>query len=144
MPAPIRHDPFGNFSFRVEIDGQVVAGFTEVNGLSSEIAVIEYREGGDQRIRKLPGVRKYNNLVLKRGITSDRSLWEWHQTAANGRVERRNGSVLLLDAERNVVARWNFHDAWPVKWQGPDLDGQSSDVAIETLELAHEGIDWAN
>ena len=67
-------------------------------------------------MRRLPGLTKYANLVLKHGITLDRSLWNWRQTVVNGAVDRRNGSVILLDATRKEVARWNFRDAWPAKW----------------------------
>lgn len=144
MPTSSRRDPFHGFNFRVEIDGVAVAAFTECTGLSSETEVVEYREGGDFRVRKLPGLTKYSNIVLKRGITADRTLWEWRQQIVSGRVERRSGSVIVLDAERQDVARWNFVEAWPAKWVGPDLNAQSSEVAIETLELAHEGLEWAS
>jgi phage tail-like protein len=144
MPTSSRRDPFHGFNFRVEIDGVTVAAFTECSGLASETEVVEYREGGDFRIRKLPGLTKYTNIVLKRGLTLDRTLWEWREAIVNGRADRRNGSVILMDAERNEVARWNFHEAWPAKWVGPELDARSNDVAIETLELAHEGLEWAS
>jgi len=140
MPASSHHEPLAGFNFRVEIDGIVVAVFSKCRGLSSETEVVEYREGGDQRIRKLPGITKFSNITLKRGITQDRTLWEWRQTVVNGRVERRNGSVILLDTAHSEVARWNFFDAWPAKWEGRDLDARSSDVCIETLELAPRGL----
>ncbi len=99
MPSTERHDPYAGFNFRVEIDGVVAAAFSECCGLSSETEVVSYREGGDLRVRRLPGLTKYANLVLKHGITLDRSLWNWRQTVVNGVVERRNGSVILLDAD---------------------------------------------
>ena len=144
MSASSRHDPYAGFNFRVEIDGLTVAAFSECSGLSSETAVVEYREGGESRIRKLPGQTKFSNLTLRRGVTEDRTLWEWRQTVVNGKVERRNGSVVLLDTAHNEVARWNFFEAWPAKWEGPHLNARSSDVCIETLELAHEGFEWAD
>lgn len=144
MPSTNRHDPYAGFNFRVEIDGVVAAAFSECCGLSSETEVISYREGGDLRIRRLPGLTKYANLVLKHGITLDRSLWDWRRTVIDGAVQRRNGSVILLDATRKEVARWNFVDAWPAKWAGPDLNAESSNVAIETLEIVHEGLDWVS
>ncbi|MGE0464351.1 MAG: phage tail protein [Vicinamibacterales bacterium] len=142
MPASSRRDPFHGFNFRVEIDGVAVAAFAQVSGLSSETDVVEYREGADFRARKLPGLTKYANIVLKRGITVDRSLWEWRKAITNGRIDRRNGAIILMDAERNEVARWTFVEGWPAKWEGPDLDARSNDVAIETLEIAHEGLEW--
>ena len=84
---------------------------------------------------------KYSNIVLKRGITADTSLWNWRKTVIDGSVQRANGSVILLDASRNPVLRWNFRNAWPCKWEGPALSAKSNEVAIETLELAHEGFE---
>jgi phage tail-like protein len=142
MATSKRNDPYGRFNFLLEIDGVATAGFTEVSGLSTETSVIEYREGSDRSpSRKLPGITKYSNITLKRGITKDRSLWQWHKTVMDGATQRKNGSVVLLDESRQEVARWNFHDAWPCKWEGSSLDAKSSDVAIETLELAHEGFE---
>jgi phage tail-like protein len=144
MPTGKRNDPFGRFNFLLEIDGVAKAGFTEVSGLSTETSVIEYREGSDRSPpRKLPGITKYNNITLKRGITKDRSLWDWRKTVMDGATQRKNGSVVLLDESRQEVARWNFHDAWPCKWEGPSFHAKSSEVAIETLELAHEGFELA-
>jgi phage tail-like protein len=139
-----RNDPYGRFNFLLEIAGVATAGFTEVSGLSTETSVIEYREGSDQSpSRKLPGITKYSNITLKRGITKDRSLWQWRKTVMDGATQRKNGSVVLLDESRQEVARWNFHDAWPCKWEASSLNAKSSEVAIETLELAHEGFELA-
>lgn len=143
MPA-IRKDPYGHFTFLVEIDGVTVAGFTEVTGLASEVEVMTYREGGEVRVRQLPGLPKFPRLVLKRGFTADRALWEWHRTVLNGVVERRSVRITLLDTARQPVARWHLTDAWPAKWQGPDLDARSSGITIETLELVHEGLELAD
>jgi phage tail-like protein len=145
MATASRTDPYGRFNFILQIDGITKAAFSEVSGLVTETEVVEYREGGDlpNTVRKLPGLTKYSNIVLKRGITADTSLWTWRKTVIAGTVQRANGSVILLDASRNPVLRWNFRNAWPCKWEGPTLTAKSSDVAIETLELAHEGFDLA-
>jgi phage tail-like protein len=136
-----RHDPYKAFNFRVEIDG-LTARFSQVSGLESEVEVVEYREGGEEaRVRKLPGLRKYTNIVLKRGITQDLELWNWHKQVLDGNVQRRNGSVVLLDDQGHEQVRWIFVDSWPCKYVGPTLDAQSKEVAIETLELAHEGLE---
>ena len=92
---------------------------------------------------KLPGLTKYSNIVLRRGVTDDRELYDWHRRIVQGDIERKNGSVVLLDRRGQEVARWNFFRAWPSKWDGPDLNAEGSDVAIETLELAHEGVERA-
>jgi len=146
MPAPKRSDPYQGFNFLVEIDGVTVAGFSEVSGLNSETAVIEYREGSDRRnsVRKIPGLTKFSNIVLKRGITTDRTLWNWRKAVIDGAVERLSGAIILLDAERTPVVRWNFREGWPAKWEGPTLKAAGNEVAIETLEIAHEGLELAD
>jgi len=145
MPASSRKDPFGRFNFLLEIEGVTAAGFSEVSGLANETEVIEYREGGDKvnSPRKLPGLTKYSNLILKRGVTADNSLWNWRKTVIDGAVERRNGSIILLDESRNEILRWNFYNGWPCKWEGPALKAKSNEVAIETLEIAHERLELA-
>lgn len=144
MPASQRDDPYKNFNFRVEIDGIARAAFSEVSGLESETAVIEYRVGGEPNtVRKLPGLTKYANIVLRRGITQDAELWNWRKTVIDGNVERRNGSITLLDDDRTEVARWNFYNGWICKWEGPALNAKANEVAIETIEIAHEGLERA-
>ena len=136
-----RVDPYGNFNFLVEIDGITRAAFHEVSGFDSTIDVIEHREGGDNTtVRKLPGMTKHSNIVLKWGLADDRDLYDWHRDAVNGKVQRRNGSIVLLDRQGQERMRWNFVNAWPSKWDDPDFNAEGNDIAIETLELAHEGV----
>lgn len=137
-----RTDPYGAFNFLVEIDGLTVAGFSECSGLSSETAVIEYREGSDpSHVRKLIGLRKFTNIVLKRGLTANRDLWQWHQSTARGTPDRRSGAIVLLDDERNAVARFRFVEGWIAKWVGPSLKASGNEIAIETIEIVHEGLE---
>jgi phage tail-like protein len=143
MPQTQRRDPYKSFNFRVEIDGIASAEFSEASGLESETAVIEYRTGGEHLVRKLPGLTKFSNIVLRRGVTKDAELWNWRQTVIDGRVERKNGSIILLDDDRTDVVRWNFRNGWISKWEGPDLNAASNEVAIETIEIAHEGLELA-
>ena len=133
MPASV--DPFKNYNFVVEIAGINLAGFSECTGLSSEVDIIEYREGGDDLVRKLPGLRKYSNITLKRGVTASLDLYHWHRNILQGQNDRRNGSIILLDDARNEVARWNFHNAFAQKYEGPRLNAKTSEVAIETLVI---------
>jgi phage tail-like protein len=144
MPTASRKDPYAGFNFLVEIDGVTAAGFSECSGLTTDTEVIEYREGNDKAntVRKLPGITRYGPIVLKRGFTGDRSLWQWRLSVINGPIDRRNGSIVLLDETRNEVARWNFQNGWPAKWDGPSLRAKGNDVAIETLEIVHEGLEW--
>ena len=144
MATATRVDPYVNFNFLVELDGITRAAFQEVSGFDSTIDVIEHREGGDNITpRKLPGMTKHSNIVLKWGMTDDTELYEWHRDAVRGTITRKNGSIVLLDRAGQEVTRWNFVNAWPTKWDGPDLNAEGTDVAIETLELAHEGIELA-
>src|SRR5713226_7697808 len=136
-----RMDPYKNFNFRVEIEGISIGSFSGCTGLSSRVDVIEYREGGDQTLRKLPGVKRFGDITLKRGITNSRELQDWHTNILNGKPDRRNGSVILLDDAGQEVLRWNFFNAFPQKWEGPDFNGEGSDVAIETVTLTLEGLE---
>src|SRR3954470_17152741 len=98
-----RTDPYGQFNFHVEIDGVVVAGFSEVSGLTTDTNIIEYREGNDTfgTVQKQPGLMKYNNLVLKRGFTADKSLWAWRKNVLDGKTKRTTGAIILLDESRS-------------------------------------------
>lgn len=145
MPDGKRNDPYGQFNFLIEIDGVVKGGFSEASGLSTDSNIIEYREGAEQQgtTRKLPGLMKYNNIVLKRGWTKDKSLWAWRKKVIDGKTQRNSGSIVLLDEARNEALRWNFREGWPSKWEGPALNAKTSEVAVETLEIAHEGLELA-
>jgi phage tail-like protein len=137
-----RNDPYGAFSFLIEIEGVVQAGFMECSGLSSETEVIEYREGGEPpRFRKLAGLTRYANLVLKRGMTKSRDLWNWRKAIVDGQMDRRSVVVILLDEARTPVVRFRLAEAWPCKWEGPMLRAKHGEVAIESLELACEGLE---
>jgi phage tail-like protein len=141
-----RRDPYGNFNFLVEIDGIVRAAFHEVSGIDTSIDLIEHREGGENiTTRKYPGQVKFSNLTLKWGISDDRELYDWHRQWVTGdpAAKRKNGSVVLLDRAGQEKRRWNFFNGWPAKWTGPSLNAEANDIAIETLEIAHEGLQLA-
>ncbi|MFM2052822.1 MAG: hypothetical protein RL456_859 [Pseudomonadota bacterium] len=138
-----RKDPYVNFNFLVEMDGITRAAFQEVGGLDSSIDVIEHREGGENvTSRKYPGQVKFSNISLKRGLTDDAELYAWHKQWADGdaAAARKSGSIVLLDRAGQEKARWNFFNAWPAKWTGPSFNAEGNDIAIEALELAHEGL----
>jgi phage tail-like protein len=144
MPTGDRRDPFKSFHFLVEIDGITRAGFRECSGLDSSQDPIEYREGQEAlTARKLPGLNKYSNISLKRGITDDKQLWEWRKKVIDGKIERKNGSLILLDDAGEEKVRWNFINGWPTKWTGPSFNATGNEVAIETLDIAHEGVSKA-
>jgi phage tail-like protein len=143
MPAPSRDDPFKSYSFLVEIDGIPSSFFREVSGLDAEAEVIEYREGGDRvtSSRKLPGRVKYSNVTLTRGLTTSRDLWDWWTTVRDGAVQRRGVAITLLDDARQPVLRWLLREAWIARIEFSELDASKNEVAVESIELAHEGLD---
>ena len=139
-----RVDPYRNFRFLVEIDGIVQAGFSDCTGFGSTIEVIDYREGGEAAtVRKLPGKVSYPDIVVKWGVTDSRELYDWHLAAVNGQIERKNGSIILLDDTGQEKVRWNFFAAWPSKWDGPDFSAKGNDVAIDTLTVSCERVEQA-
>jgi phage tail-like protein len=143
MATGERIDPYASFNFLVEIDGIVRAAFQEVSGLDSTIEVIEHREGGRNiTAQKYPGQVKYSNISLKWGMAEDSDLYDWHRKWVTGdqAAKRKNGSIVVLDRKGEEKARWNFFDAWPATWNGPTFNAEGNDIAIETLELAHEGL----
>jgi phage tail-like protein len=137
-----RGDPYLTSHFYVEIQGIEQASFAECSGLSVETEVFEYQEGGlNEYVHKLPGRSKVSNVTLKRGITESTELWDWYRDVVQGKVERKNVSIVLYDLEGEEVMRWAFIDAYPVKWSGPGFKADANAITIETLELAHRGMD---
>jgi phage tail-like protein len=137
-------DPYRNFDFRVEIQGVIQAGFSfaEVSGFGASVEIVEHREGGTAKsMRKLPGKTTYPNIVLKRGLTQDSELWDWFQDVINGKIVRQSGAIIVIDYDGTDAVRWNFTQGWPTKMTGPDLNAKGNDVAIDTLEIAHEGLE---
>jgi len=137
----IRVDPYRSFNFLVEIDGITQAGFQECSGLDSQTASIDFRLGDDpMHVRKLTGLNTFSTISLKRGITDSDELWKWRQTVVDGKAERRNGSIVLLDEKGAEKVRWNFSNAWPCKWIGPSFNSTGNSIAVESLEIMHEEI----
>jgi len=134
-----RVDPYKNFRFLVEVDGIVQAGFSECSGFGSTLEVVEYREGGEpSTVRKLPGKVTYPDITLKWGVTDSRELYDWHLAAVNGQISRRNGSIILQDDAGTEKMRWNFFNAWPSKYDGPDFNAKGNDVSVDTLTVSCE------
>lgn len=141
MPTVGRKNPYRKFRFLVELEGLIVGGFSEVSGLQAKTDVETAEEGGINNYEdKLPKKTKYPNLVLKRGIIDSNEIWKWHQDVVNGKINRKSGCIILLDSMGNEKLRWRFTQAYPVKWSGPELKADGNDVAVESLELVHEGI----
>jgi phage tail-like protein len=140
-----RQDPLRNFRFRVEIDGLQAAAFSEVLIGATTTEAIDYREGNDRvnHVRKLPGLHKFANITLKRGVTTSMELFNWHKQILAGDTAnaRRNVSIIVLDESGQDQARFNVSDAWPVKYDVSDLNAKGNEVFIELLELTNEGIE---
>ena len=136
--------PYKGYRFKVEIGGMMVAGFSEVTGFDATIDVVEYREGDavDPTPRKMPGLVKYSNITLRRGVIDSVEFFTWIDEINKGQLtaERKVVTVQLCNDEDTVIAAWQLLRAWPCKYTGPELKGLSSDVAIETIEFAHEGL----
>lgn len=137
-----RTDPVAGFRFGIELEGLITGWFTECGGLSMERKTEPVREGGtNDYVYYLPGRIEYTKITLKRGIV-DEVLWNWFQQGMyDAKVERRNVSIILYNGDLSKTKRWNLLDAYPVKWTGPDLRAEGNQVAVETLEFVHHGME---
>lgn len=136
-------DPLGGFNFMLESGGLLRAGFSEITGLNSETDVMDYRNGNDDPTnRRLAGLKKFENVTLKSGVAAspDQDFLEWRKSVEDGDIVRTDVSIILLDEQRQEQVRYNLRNAWPSKWVGPELKAGASEMAIETLEICHEGV----
>lgn len=147
MPEPgERNDPFLAFRFEIRLDNAgTIGGFSECSGIQLETKVEDIVEGGlNAYVHKRPTRTMQSNITLKRGIV-DRQLWDWYYAVTQGRIEFRNGSILVYDPSgKTVQIGWRFERAFPCKWTGPDLNATQNSVAVETLELCHHGLALAS
>jgi phage tail-like protein len=121
----------------------VLGGFSECSGLESSLQVEEYKEGGrNDALRKFPTRAQWGNITLKRGVTANTGLWDWYYGFVRGRGRRRDGLIVLQNDQRVAVAVWRFTRGFPVKWTGPTLNATQNAVAVEALEIVHEGLTW--
>ncbi len=139
-------DPFGCFNFLIEIDGIVSCGFTECSGLQIECEVLEYPEGGqNEYLRSFIGPVRHTPIVLRHGMTLSDGLWNWYKEIVKEGLTRgflrRNMTIYLLDSGRRPRKAWNIMRAFPYKWSGPELRADASDVAFESVELNHQGLE---
>ena len=137
-----RVDPHRAYNFKLIINDVTEGHFTEVSGLGVRIERIDYREAGNNSVvRAIPGRVTYPPVTLRYGLTASAELWEWLMTAVDGRVSRRNVSIVMLDPSGGAeVLRWNLVNAWPQEWRGAPLDAMSRELAIETLVLAYDAV----
>lgn len=140
----LTEDPFVVFQFGLLVEGKVAGYFTDCSGIGSEHDVVERQyvdEKGHSFIKKVPGIVKFNDVTLKRGITSDMQMWEWRAEAERGDMEkaRTNCSIVMYDRNFNEKATWHFYNAWPSKITGPDLTSDGSEFGVEEITIVHEG-----
>ncbi|CAJ1317740.1 MULTISPECIES: phage tail protein [Paenibacillus] len=136
-----RKDPYRNFRFKMEVGSITQAGFTEVSGYDSTVEIVEYREGNEVTTpRKLPGLTKYGNITLKWGVTDSTELYKWLEDCSNGTITRQDVTITAIDETGQDKAAWQIIQAWPTKYTAPNFNGSGKEVAIETIELAHEGM----
>ena len=139
-----QEDPIVSAWFGVEFQGQIKGAFRECTGIGSENEVSEYKASGPKGeyiIKKVPGRMKWNNITLKRGVTDAMDMWKWRKLVEKGDIEgaRKNGSIVMFNQANTEIARWNFTNAWPSKLTGPTANAQNNEIAIEELEITHEG-----
>lgn len=146
--AILRDRPYCNHNFLVDLGNGVTndvrAGFSEVSGLCAEVEVVDYRSGNerDNAVRKAPGVARFSEVTLKRGVIGATDLWQWFKSVSDGNVERRTVTIQLLSEDRSaVVMTWRLLRAFPVRYTGPTLTAAGSEMAIESLTLVHEGLE---
>lgn len=130
------------YNYEVTIDGKTVGCFSEISAPDISSAPIEYREGNFavNTVGKQPGLVKYGNVTLKWGLTDSRDLYNWMKEVEGGTINRKTVVISLLDDAHAEVARWTVISAWPAKYTAPDFNATDNEVAVETLELAHEGV----
>ena len=137
-------DPYRAYNFKLVIQGVTVGHFVECTGLGVRIHAIRYQEGGANIAHRIPGPIEYDDVTLRYGLTSSTDLWKWFMTGVEGRVERRNASIVMLDSDDvTEVLRWDLINAWPSEWRGAPLDALAREVAIESMTLVYESLQRA-
>lgn len=145
-PSPktgVRVDPYRAYNFKLEVQGLQQGHFTECSGLGVKITPIKYREGGEhQIIHAIPGPVEYMDVTLRYGLTDSAELWTWLKNTMEGKVERKEVSIVLLDHENTTeVMRWNLNNAWVSEWRGAVLNALNREVAIESMTLVYESLE---
>lgn len=143
---PDAMDPISAHQFALEIQGITEATFREASGFGSEHQIIEQKEQtskGNTVIRKIPGTLKWQNITLKRGMTSNQEMWKWRQQVIDGKIEdaRLDGSIVGYDEDGNEKIRYNFRRGWPSKWESTAMNAGGNEPVVETIEITHEGLE---
>jgi phage tail-like protein len=154
-PTGVRNDPFKGYNFLIKlldsssqlvdaptpIENGALGGFSECSGLEMTLEVEPYQEGGNNgTVRQFPTRITWGNIRLKRGVVLSDELWEWHYGFVEGKGKRRDGLIVLRNDQHEPVKAWQFTRGLPAKWTGPTMDATQNQVAVEELEIAHEGL----
>jgi phage tail-like protein len=135
-------NPYRTYNFILDLGADVKCPFYECSGLGVKVKPIRYREGGkNQIVHVIPGRVEYADVTLRYGMLNSKEIWDWLMSAVEGKVTRKNVSIIFLDSDGTTeVVRWNLTNAWPNEWRGAPLDALGNEIAIETLTLVYEGI----
>lgn len=136
-------DPFRGYNFKLEVQGVVEGHFAECTAIGIKVNAYSYREGGNSQVtHRVPGAVEYADVTLRYGLTASRELWTWFMKIVKGTVDRRNISIVVLDADGQTEgARWNLINAWPSQWSGAPLNASGNEVAIESMTFVFESVD---
>ena len=141
MPNSRRSDHHFNGRFRIEIEGVTQAAFSACDGLQARVDVVEFADGGDPTARKRPGRAHFANIVLRRGVVNNTELWLWFKTVLAGQIQRKAGSIIVLNDGSEELFRYNFFECWPCRWKGLELNAEVPGALVEELEIAVERIE---
>jgi phage tail-like protein len=143
--SALDEDPLLGFNFLLELDGAVAGYFTECSGVGSENEIVEHKvvdKTGHEVVRKIPGRLKWQDISLKRGITSDLQIWQWREMIVKGEMSnaRKSVTITMLDRTYSPVAKWHFTNAWPSKITGPSFKSDDNSFGVEEVGIVHEGM----
>ncbi len=141
MPNSRSFDHRFNGRFRIEIEGVAQGAFSACDGLEAKVDVVEFADGSNPTARKRPGRARFTNIVLRRGVVNNTDLWQWFKAVMDGQVERRAGSIIVLNDIGEEVYRYNFFEGWPCRWKSLSLNAEMPGTLVEELEIAVERIE---
>ena len=141
MPNRRANDYLVSNKFKVEIEGVTQGSFTAFEGIDTETDVVIFNDGDDLLERKRPGRTTYANIVLKRGYINTDELWNWYKNVADGKIERKGGSIISLGDDGSEILRYNFFEAWPCRWKGMKFDANKNGALFEEIEMAVEKVE---
>lgn len=144
MPTRREFDHVGSYRFKVEISGVTAGSFQSISEFGAEVEVIEFQDGDDVNLRKRPGRVRYDDVVLSKGYIITDDLWNWWKEVQDGKVARKDMSIILHDSVRGEIKRWNLFECWPRRWQTGPLNAERSDRLVEQIIIVTERLEMAS